>query len=256
MAESVLIDGTNPSTYMRITNIRGLIGNVQSIGGDYATPRYHGMTAGDRWPGARVLTFEGMILGDSRPDYMDDMRALAALVWNDGNTYTVTRTIERMSGGDLTSVSTGRYLSGLDSLAQASNNKGRVTFDVRLLDAYWHDSAATTLSTMTTGSYTPTITGDVSTRRITLTGGGTATARIRLTNNTTGHWVEFQEVAGAATVVDVEAMTSVRSGVSNAGEVTHNPAFDEWMAFAPGVNSLTVSAPADSLVVAYRGAYL
>jgi len=253
MAESVLIDGTNPSTYMRITNISGLIGNVQSIGEDYATPRYPGMTAGSRWGGARVLTFEGMILGDSRPDYMDDMRALASLVWNDGGTYTVTRTIERMSGGDLVTVSTGRYLSGLDTLAQASNNKGRVSFDIRLLEPFWHPSAATTLSA-TTGTDTPTIAGDVATRNVTLTFSG-ATAVQRLTNNTTGQWVEVLGNTAASTVLDCTAFTAIRSGASKAGDVAHNAAFDDWMTLPAGSNSLTLTG-GGQVVVAYRGAYL
>lgn len=253
MAESVLIDGTNPSTYMRITNINGLLGNVIPIGEDYATPRYPGMTAGDRWAGARVLSFEGMILGDSRPDYMDDMRALAALVWNDGATYTVTRTIERVSGGDLTTVSTGRYLSGLETLAQASNNKGRVAFDIRLLDPYWFASSATTLSAIT-GSATPTITGDVSTRSITLTFSGVSAVQ-RLTNSTTGQWVEVLGNSGAATVLDCTALTATRSSVSVAGDVAHNASFDDWMNLPVGSNSLTLTG-GGQVVVAYRGAYL
>lgn len=253
MAESVLIDGTNPSTYMRVTNIRGLIGNVQSIGADYSTPRYHGMTAGDRWPGARVLTFEGMILGDSRPDYMDDMRALAALVWNDGGTYTVTRTIERVSGGDLVAVCTGRYLSGLETLAQVSNNKGRLSFDVRLLEPYWFDSAATTLSAIT-GSATPTIAGDVATRNLTLTFSG-ATAVQRLTNNTTGQWVEVLGNTAASTALDCTALTAIRSGASKAGDVAHNASFDDWMTLPAGSNSLTLTG-GGQVVVAYKGAWL
>jgi len=253
MAESVLIDGTDPDTYMRVTNIRGLIGNVQSLGGDYATPRYPGMTAGDRWAGSRVLTFEGMFVGSSRADYMDDARALAALVWNDGATYTVTRTIERVSGGDLTTVSTGRYLSGLDSIAQVSNDRGRVSFDIRLLDPYWYASSDTTLSAITT-SATPTVAGDVATPRVTLTFSG-ATAVQRLTNSTTGEWVEVLGNTSADTVLDCLAMTATRSAVSVAGDVAHNSSFDTWLTLAAGSNSLALTG-GGQVVVAYRGAYL
>lgn len=253
MAESVLIDGTDPDTYMRVTNIRGLIGNVQSIGGDYATPRYLGMTAGDRWAGARVLTFEGLYVGSSRADYMDDARALAALVWNDGATYTVTRTIERMSGGDLTTVSTGRYLSGLDSIAQVSNDRGRVSFDIRLLDPFWFASSATTLSAIT-GSASPTIAGDVATRNLTLTFSG-VTAVQRLTNSTTGQWVEVLGSVANDTVLDCTALTATRSSLSVAGAVAHNSSFDDWMTLPAGSNSLTLTG-GGQVVVAYRGAYL
>lgn len=253
MAEQVLIDGTNPDTYMRVTNIRGLIGNVQSQGGDYDTPRYPGMTAGDRWPGSRVLGFEGMVLGDSRADYMDDMRALGALIWNDGKTYTVQRTITRVSGGDLVTESTGRYLAGLDSLSQVSDNKGRLAFDLRLLDPFWYATSDTTLSAIT-GSSSPTITGDVATPRVTLTFSG-VTAVQRVTNSTTGEWVEVLGSVANPTVLDCLAQTATRSGNSVAGAVDNNSSFDAWLTLAAGSNSLTLTG-GGSVTVAYRAAYL
>jgi len=269
VAESLSINGTNLLTVMHsIQEIVGLVGAAPVRGDDPELP-LGGAVEGAAWDGPRDITVRGLLYGnngavlvpaDARARYLDRERALTALVRNSNRVSTLTRVIPRPGDGDLTTEARARYRSGLDAIAQAAFHAGRVAFTLRTLDAYWHATSDTTLATMTTaglggGSYTPTIAGDVETRRITITVGGTITGYTRLTNNTTGHWIEVHAVAAAATVVDVEAMTATRSGVSVAGSVTHNPAFDEWMALAPGVNSLSVTGGGDTVVLAYRGAY-
>lgn len=256
MAESLSINGTSLYTYLEsIHAAPGLVGAPPIRGGDYETPLRPGATNGTRWAGPRVASIYGVLYGgtDGRAGYLDKIRGLSALVWNDGDTYTVTRVLPRVSGGDLTVEATGRYGGGLESIQQAAHHAGRCTFDIVFLDSYWFDSSTTTLSAIT-GSATPTIAGDVATRNLTLTFSG-ATAVQRLTNNTTGQWVEVLGNTSADTVLDCTALSATRSGSSKAGDVSHNADFDDWMTLPVGSNSLTLTG-GGQVVVAYRGAYL
>jgi hypothetical protein len=254
MAESLTVNGTDLSALMTVMNVRGFMGNVVARGAEYEMPRRAGAVAGAYWAGPMApLGVEGYLIGSARADYHDDARALAAVVWNDGETYTVTRVITRMSGGDLTAEATGRYLAGLDSIQQASDNLGRVAFDIALLDPNWWATSATTLSTITT-TLTPTIVGDLATQRITLTFSG-VTGTQRLTNSTTGEYVEITGSNSAATVLDCRDFTAIRSAASVAGSVTHSSSFESWLSLVPGSNSLALTGGGE-VIVAYRAAWL
>lgn len=264
MAESIAINGTSLLTYMKsIQSVQGLVGPPALRGGDFETPHRDGSLTGSRWAAPRIATVMGTLYGDAngRAGYLDNIRGLTKLVYNDAKDFTVTRVIPRVSGGDLTVVAAGRYGGGLESIEQAAHHAGRCAFDLVLFDAFWHPSSDTILSTMTapggggSTSTTPSIAGDVATRRVTVTVSGTNSGTTRLTNNTTGHWIDIPVTAGASTVIDCEAFTATRSGVSVAGTIAHNPAFDDWMLLAAGTNSLTVNGAANSVDIAYRGAY-
>lgn len=263
MAESLTLNGVDLTTYMNsIQVLRGAVGAPPVNATDYALPRRTGAIPGVSWPAPRVITIGGIVYGnngtamvptDARARYLDRIRSLAALVYANGATYTVTRVIPRAAGGDLTVAATGRYLGGLNDIELVAAHAGRVAFDVEILDSLWYATADTTVAV--TGTSTPTVVGDVGTKRMTLTFSG-ATGQ-RLTNSTTGEWVQIVGSAVNNTVLDVEAFTAVRSAASVAGEVTHNGAFDAWMSlgFVSATNSLTLTG-GGSCSVAYREAYL
>lgn len=255
MAESLAINGTNLLTYMKsIQAIRGLVGPPPVRGGDFETPHRDGAVPGSLWAGPRPVTVFGTLYGDAdgRPGYLDDVRALSALVYNDALPFTATRVIPRVSGGDLTVEASGRYAGGLESIEQAAHHAGRCVFDLQLLDAWWHDTSNSSISAFG-GSTSPSVGGDVATRRVTLTFSGSTNQR--LTNNTTGEWVQIVGNAGTPTVVDCEAFTATRSGISKAGEITHNSALgDEWFSLKAGTNSLTLTG-GGLVSIVYRAAY-
>jgi hypothetical protein len=262
VAETWLVDGVDLTTHLySIQGTSGAFGPPPVRGGDYETTRRDGSLTGVRWAGPRVLQLRGLLYGndgadlvpaDARARYLDRARALAALVWNDGEDYTVTRTIPRATGGDLTTEALGRYLGGLDP-EQVAAHAGRVAFDLLLHDPFWYATSDTTLSAIT-GAATPSIGGDVATKRITLTFSG-VTATQRLTSATTGEWVEVAGNSGASTVLDCEDFTATRSGGSVVGSVNHNAAFEQWLTLKPGTNSLTLTG-GGQVVVAYRAAHL
>ena len=263
VAESIAINGTDLTTYLKaVQGHRGLIGAPPVRGADYELPRRDGALDGTRWAGPRVASIYGLLYGssatsadpaDARARFLDAYRGLSALLWNNGKAFTVTRVIPRVTGGDLTVAASGRYLGGLEGLDQVAHHAGRVAFDIQLLEPFWYPTTDTTLSTITT-TLTPTIVGDVPTKRVTLTFSG-VTATQRLTNNTTGEWVEVAGNSGAATVLDCLNFTATRSGSSVAGSVAHNGAFDDWLTLLVGVNSLTLTG-GGQVVVAYRPAYV
>lgn len=256
MTESLSINGTSLYTYLEsIQAAPGLVGAPPIRGGDYETPRRGGSVDGVRWAAPRTASIYGVIYGgtNGRAGYLDNIRGLSALVYNDAKSFTVTRVIPRVSGGDLTVQASGRYGGGLESIQQAAHHAGRCTFDLDLFDPFWYPSSDTTLSAIT-GSSSPTIAGDVATPRVTLTFSG-VTATQRLTNSTTGEWVEVDGLSSASTVLDCEAFTATRSAASVAGLVDHNSSFDTWLTLAAGSNSLTLTG-GGQVVVAYRGAYL
>lgn len=264
MAETFLINDEDLADYVEeIQLLRGLIGLPPQRGGDYELPHREGSLPGSWWSGPRVVSLGGLLYGrngaalvpsDARARYFDQARALASLVYNGGQPSIYKRVIPRVSGGDLTVQAEGRYLSGLETIEQAAFHAGRFAFDLQLLDAFWHDTTYTPLSTMTTGSYTPTIGGDVPTRRIIITTQGTS-GYVTVTNSTTGHWVRIPGSTSAPTVIDIEAMTAIRSSVSYAGLVTHNTDFDEWFALAPGSNSIVITGAGGDLNIDYWGAW-
>lgn len=264
VAESLSINGTNLLTIMHsIQEIRGLVGAAPVRGGDYELPHRDGAEPGSRWDGPRVITVMGLLYGnngavlvptDARARYHDRTRALTALVRNSNRVSTLTRVIPRPSGGDLTVEARGRYLAGLDTVAKAAFHAGRVAFDLLALDAYWHDTTYTPLDTMTTGSYTEDIDGDIETHRIVITTQG-VNGYVTVTNNTTGHWVRIPGSVTAPTVIDVEAQTAIRDSVSYAGLVTHNTDFDQWFELAPGSNSITITGAGGDLNIDYWGAW-
>jgi len=261
MAETLLIDGTDIDPFVEsISFTRGLVGLPPMRGGDFEVPHRDGALPGSRWAGPRVVSVGGLLYGrngavlvpgDARARYLDSIRGLSALVYNDGKDTTYTRVIPRASGGDLTVEAEGRYLAGLDSIEQAAFHAGRFVFDLYLFDPFWYATSATAISAFGPTA-TPTVGGDVATKRVSLTFSG-ATGQ-RLTNNTTGEWVEIVGNAGTPTVVDCEAFTATRSGISKAGEVSHNPAFDRWFSLAAGSNSLTLSG-GGLVSISYTAAY-
>lgn len=260
MAESLSINGTDLATLMTIQSHPGLVGAPLVQGADFDLPRHPGAISGVRWAGSRIASIQGLVYGssatsavpaDARARYLDGIRALTKLVWNNGADLTLSRVIPRVTGGDLTAAAQGRYAGGLDQIEQAAGHAARVAFDLRIFDPYWYATTPTALTVAPT--LTPAVVGDVATKRMTITFSG-ATGQ-RLTNSTTGEWVQIVGSAVNSTVLDVEAFTAVRSAVSVAGEVTHNGSFTHWMSLAAGSNSLALTG-GGSCAISYTEAYL
>ena len=170
MAETYKINSTDVTTYLtHLQVIDGSIGIPPMRQDDYVVPGRTGAIAATPWWGPRVVTFGGVVAGATRADYQTNLRDLAKLVHNAGQTFTIERTLDLAgTAGTLVKEATGRYAGGLEVAEQLSNRVGRVAFDVLLLDGYWYDTTASTAGTVTT-SGTFTIAGDAPTQNVTLT---------------------------------------------------------------------------------------
>lgn len=264
MAESLSINGTALSTHLyAVQATRGLVGAPSWRGGSYELPGRPGALAGAAWAGPRIVTVTGLLVGnstsqlipaDARARYLDRIRALAALVTNGGEPFTLTRVIPRASGGDLTVTAQARYLGGLEAVEQVAAHAGRVAFDLEVLDPFWY-TAATADVPVTFSVVNIDVAGDVPTHRIILDFVGTGSAQ-RLTNTTTGAWIQLD--GGLGTVdVDVENFIATHTGTSVAGHVTSNPDRVHWFDLAPGVNALELTGVDITQVdVSYQAAYL
>ena len=168
MAETYKINATDVTTYLtHLQVIDGSIGIPPMRQDDYVVPGRTGAIAATPWWGPRVVTFGGVVAGSTRIAYQSNLKSLAKLVHNGGQTFKIERTLD-LTSGTQTTEATARYAGGLEVAEQLSNRVGRVAFDVLLMDGYWYDATATTHGTIT-GSGTVTVDGDAPTQNVTLT---------------------------------------------------------------------------------------
>jgi hypothetical protein len=170
MAESYKIGATDVTTYLtHLQVIDGNIGVPPLLQGDYSVPGRTGAIAATPWWGPRVVTFGGIIAGATRPAMQANLKSLASLVLNGGDTFTMSRTLDTAgTPATVTHTATARYLGGLEQSEQLSNRVARVAFDVQLMDGFWYESAYTA-GTALAGTTVVNVVGDAPTQDVQLT---------------------------------------------------------------------------------------
>jgi hypothetical protein len=170
MAESYKIGATDVTTYLtHLQVIDGNIGIPPLRQEDYTVPGRTGAIAATPWWGPRVVTFGGVIAGTTRAAMQSNLKSLASLVLNGGDTFTMSRTLDTVgTPATVTHTATARYLGGLESSEQLSNRVARVAFDVMLMDGYWYE-AAYTAGTALAGTAVFNVVGDAPTQDVQLT---------------------------------------------------------------------------------------
>ena len=170
MAESYKIGATDVTTYLtHLQVIDGNIGIPPLRQDDYTVPGRTGAIAATPWWGPRVVTFGGIIAGSTRAAMQANLKSLASLVLNGGDTFTMSRTLDTLgTPATVTHTATARYLGGLESSEQLSNRIARVAFDVMLMDGYWYESAYTS-GTALAGTAVVNVVGDAPTQDVQLT---------------------------------------------------------------------------------------
>jgi hypothetical protein len=170
MAESYKIGATDVTTYLtHLQVIDGNIGVPPLRQDDYSVPGRTGAIAATPWWGPRVVTFGGVIAGSSRAAMQSNLKSLASLVLNGGDTFTLSRTLDTLgTPTTVTHTATARYLGGLEQSEQLSNRVARVAFDVQLMDGFWYESAYTA-GTALAGTTVVNVVGDAPTQDVQLT---------------------------------------------------------------------------------------
>lgn len=153
MAERYTINSTDITDYLtHLQIIDGNIGIPPLLQDDYVIPGRTGVVTATPWWGPRVVSFGGIVTGDTRADYQDNLRSLMNLVHQSGQTYTMQRRLDTLAGSAQTTQAVARYAGGLERVEQLSPSVGRVAFDVMLTEGYWYDTAVTTLGTVIAGT--------------------------------------------------------------------------------------------------------
>ena len=179
MAENYKIGATDLATVLtHITQVGGDIAIPPMRQADYTVPGRTGAIAATPWIGTRTITIGGVVTGATRATYQANLRALMKLVYNNGQTFTLTRTLD---SAPTTSVATTRYSGGLEEVNPVSNRAARVAFDLVLLDGFFYESAYTP-GTAIAGTTVINVAGDAPTQDVTVAYSiGPSTQRLRNT---------------------------------------------------------------------------
>lgn len=267
MPDVYSINGVDVRTYL--TAVQELSGDIAAppmLQDDFLVPGRTGAVATLPWAGPRPFAIGGLIFGDvatNRTDerlraaFQDKVRGFAKLAFNGGRPVTLTRKLVLGNGTTLETSATARYTGGLDSIGRAAANAGRVVAEFSLLESYWYATQAVDSGVKTGATFSIDAIGDVPTHKVTVKFTGSSTTQ-RLTNTTTGDWVQYGASSTAAAVVlDVDQFTALQ-GATN--QIQHVSSGDDnssyyWMTIAPGINTFTLTG-GGSVQLVYRAAYL
>jgi hypothetical protein len=255
MAESYSINGTNVSTYMSyVQTLDGLIGAPPMRQADYTVPGRTGVIAAKPWAGPRPIVIGGIVTGADRTEYQTNLRALANLCFNGGDTITVKRVLNTSATTTLTSVATARYVNGLDRVDELAHHTGRVAIEFSLLDGFFYDESFTDLQSTTDAKFTIQVPGDAPTTQVRVRfGNGSDTQR--LTNDTTGDYIQYTGSTSTNVLVDVANFTATQGSNNVIGNTRSGTASYYWMRLVPGRNDFTRTGNG-SVRVLYKAAYL
>lgn len=264
MGETITAGGVDLATYLTpITLWQGLIAPPQLQGDDIVVPgRVGAIAATSRMPGSRTITIGGMLVGrgtgtypsDARARYLEDIRALGALLHNNGQAVQLNRTTDLVGGGTRTVTAMARYLGGLEDIEHLSEQAGRVAVELELLDGYWYASSTTTVTKTGAQSWTETVPGDAATYRMVVTFSGSSNQK--LLNNTTGKFVHATgNNSTNPTAIDIDDFTATRNGANVLSELAVNDWSTYWFDLVPGANNLQLQT-GGTVTIVYRAAYL
>jgi hypothetical protein len=139
MSDTYKIGATDLTTVLDVlTEVQGGVGLPPMLQEDYLVPGKTGSVPAAPWAGPRTLTIQGVIIGAGttpgakRSSAMAKLKTFANLVYGNGNTYTVTRTI-----GAEVATATGRYLGGLETVGFEAPHVLLVSVDISLVSGFW-----------------------------------------------------------------------------------------------------------------------
>lgn len=250
-------------------NIETWGGDIQAPpplrGEDITIPYAPGMLIQPRRPNGRTLTLNMWVVGADvdgkvptsatmRAEFEKNFKMLRTLFWNQGQPFQITRRWKDYGSSTVQSATaTAVYVDGF---APSMNGANRATFTVELFlpDPFFYGANVNVnFGATATSNTTITVPGDFETTNISITFNA-ARNNFRLTNTTTGVYVNVNSNLTAGTaIMDVDAW-SVQQGASNIiGKVTQY-GHPFWMALKPGSQtlSLTSSSGTGSAVLTYR----
>lgn len=244
--DTILVDGVDIIASTRWEEDRDGYYAIPPARGDLITyPGVDGETNTDQPFGPTVFTQHLMLEGASYTAANDEWKTLVRLC-KPGGTVLLTKRMSFVSGGDQDYTAVAK----LRDIQRSRVNPvlSRCVVEWSLLDGVWYAPAVTT--SLSSGLNSPSISGAVRTKRmtITLTGGTTPT----LVNSTTGHQLHFNGTMSASVIIDVENGTATRSGVDVSEALTWTKLSP--FALLPAGNDLVLSG-GGTASISYSPAY-
>lgn len=147
MSDTYKIGSTDITTALTyLTEVQGAVAIPPPMQSDYVIPGKAGVLAAPKQVGPRTVTFHGVIIGDGltpsarREDVLAKLKTFGDLVYANGATFTLTRTI-----GSTAATATARYLGGLETVGWEAPHIARVSVDIQLMDGFWTQSGSPVL---------------------------------------------------------------------------------------------------------------
>jgi hypothetical protein len=244
MTDTIKVDGTDLQTAARVLQVWEGVHQTPALRGSLIEfPTKDGSTDADQPFGSSVLGIGLMVQGGSSEvtGFNDQYRTLKRLC-KPGRTVTLTKELSYTTGNEsYTQTAKLRSLSP----QQQSPADYKVLVEFTLLDGLWFGSA------VTIGAGTSTVTGDVRTRRMTVTISGGSSPKT-VTNSTNGWALTYTGSTATAVVIDVENMTATQGASDVSGNLSWTRDFP--MQLEAGSNTLAISS--GTLSIAYQPAFL
>lgn len=243
---TVLVDGTDIATATRFEEDKDGYYALPPLRGDLPTfPGVDGETNADQPFGSFVFPQHLILSNASVAAANDEFRTLKRLC-KPGATVTLTKRTTFGSGDeDVTAT------AKLHDIQRSRINPVvvRCVVEWSILSGVWYATSTSSVS-LVNGANTPTITGEVRTKNmtVTLTGGTTPS----LVNSTTGHALTFTGSMGSPVTINVLNGTATQSATDVSDFLTHTQVLP--FALAPGSNSITLSG-GGSASITYTPAY-
>lgn len=179
----------------------------------------------------------------------DNWAKVRALFARQGQ-FTITKRWVDSTGVMRTATALAEFMGGLKPTPFGPSGL-RFTVDIKLADPYFYGPSVNIAFNTGTGTYNPTILGDVSTRKISIaaTIGGSAVTNPRIDVSTTNpacYWYLSRVMGGATTfTVDFDDQIALATAVNLAPNVIHS-GFVEWLEINPGAATIVFSSSANS----------
>lgn len=254
MAESYSIGSTDLSTLLEIQRVDASGHAPAMLQQDYLVPGRTGAIATKPWFGPSVVMIGGVVHAASRPLYLEKIHKLIKLCVNSGLPFTMKRVLP-FPTGDKTATAQARYVGGLDFIEQLSPRSGRVMAEFSLLSSFWSDESYASSQTQA-GSFGLQVQTDAATSDLIVTFSGGSNQR--LTNTTTGDWVQFNaSTSSHSAILNVADFTAVQNATNVIDKVSTNPANKTryWLTMPSGPNQFALTG-GGSVLIQYKGLYV
>ena len=246
------------------TSLSTLAWNIDTLNGRQRVPMLRGedtkvpFRPGAIWrpkqPDSRTLTLAMWVLGcntdgsapvgmNARSKFNDNREALIKLFFSPDTQLNLTK--RWLSGGSIKSATAlAELVSDMDATMLGIDG-AQFVVDLRLADPYFYGASTTPAALAVSVGAAVVNPGMAAVQKMTIVFNGALT-NPRLTNSTTGVWVQYTgTIAGGASVtLNTDLFTAVTSASANViGSITHQGARN-WLPLRVGSNTLTLTASA------------